>query len=220
MTWQVRHEGSPRVVQGLTLQDIVQGLLDGSWETTDEVMGPGEKVWTPIETHPQLAESAAEVEPPPAGHHGEATSLDMNALIDVCLVLLIFFILTTTYATAVQKVVPMPTIKADSEGSKVRVVRPDEVKKRMIRLHAQRDKEGKLVLRLENQPISVLAEDGQTLDGDKLRDALRPYVRGEDGKNEVLLDARGISWGMVIGIQDAAKAAGVRTVHHLLRKAG
>jgi len=97
-------------------------------------------------------------------------------------------------------------------------VRPDEVKKRMIRLHAQRDKEGKLVLRLENQPISVLAEDGQTLDGDKLRDAIRPYVRGEEGKNEVLLDARGISWGMVIGIQDAAKAAGVRTVHHLLRK--
>jgi biopolymer transport protein ExbD len=218
MTWQVRHEGSPRVVQGLTLPDIVQGLRDGSWEPTDEVMAPGEKTWTAIENHPQLAEQVADLEPPPIKHRDDATSLDMNAMIDVCLVLLIFFILTTTYATAVQKVVPMPTIKSESDGSKVRVVRPDEVKKKMIRLQAQRDAAGRLILRLENQPISVVSEDGQTLDGDRLRDALKPYVRGEDGKNELILDAGGISWGMVIAIQDAAKSAGVRTVHHLLRK--
>jgi biopolymer transport protein ExbD len=217
MTWQVRHEGSPQVVQGLTLPDIVHGLRDASWEPTDEVMGPGENTWTAIENHPQLAEYADELEPPPSRHGGEATSIDMNALIDVCLVLLIFFILTTTYATAVQKVVPMPSVKSEAD-SKVRVVRPDEVKKRMIRLQAQRDAAGKSVFRLELQPISVLAEDGQTLDGDKLRAALEPYVRGEEGKNEVLLDAQGVSWGMVVAIQDAAKSAGVRTVHHLLKK--
>jgi biopolymer transport protein ExbD len=220
MTWQVRHEGSPRVVQGLTLEDIVHGLRDGNWEPTDEVMGPGETAWTAIENHPQLAEYAAEVEPPPSRHGGEATSIDMNALIDVCLVLLIFFILTTSYAAAVQKVVPMPSVKQEADGSKVRLVRPEEVKKRMIRLQAQRDVSGKIVFRLELQPISVLAEDGQTLDGDKLRDALKPYVRGEDGKNELLLDAQGISWGMVVAIQDAAKSARVRTVHHLLKKSG
>jgi biopolymer transport protein ExbD len=218
MTWQVRHQGSPRVVQGLTLDDIVHGLRDGSWEVTDEVMAPGEKAWMPIEGHPQLAALAADLEPTPIKHRDDATSLDMNALIDVCLVLLIFFILTTTYAAAVQKVVPMPTVKADAEGNKVRVVRPDEVKKRMIRLQAERDPTGKLVIRLENQPISAAAEDGQKLDGDKLSDALKPYVRGENGKNEMILDARGISWGTVIAIQDAAKAAGVRTVHHVLRK--
>jgi biopolymer transport protein ExbD len=219
MSWQVRHEGSPQVVPGLALADIVHGLRDGSWEPTDEVIGPGEQSWTAIENHPQLAEYAAEIEPAPPRHFGEATNIDMNALIDVCLVLLIFFILTTTYAAAVQKVVPMPNVQSENEG-KVRVVRPDEVKKRMIRLQAQRDATGKVAFRLELQPISVVSEDGQTLDGDKLRDALKPYVRGEDGKNEVLLDAQGISWGMVVAIQDAAKSAGVRTVHHLLRKPG
>ncbi len=216
MPWQVRHQGSPRIVQGLTLPDIVHGLRDGSWEPTDEVLGPGEHIWVSIESHPQLAEAAAEVEPLPSRHHEEATSLDMNALIDVCLVLLIFFILTTTYAAAVQKVVPMPTVKSD--GGKARVVRPEEVKKKMIRLQARREPDGKIALRLENQPIAVLTADGQTLDADKLRDALKPYVRGEDGKNEVILDAAGISWGMVIALQDAAKSAGIRTVHHLLRK--
>jgi biopolymer transport protein ExbD len=220
MTWQVRHEGSPRVVPGLTLEDIVHGLRDGSWEPTDEVMGPGDKSWTAIENHPQLAEYAMEVEPSPATHHVEATSIDMNALIDVCLVLLIFFILTTAYATAVQKVVPMPAIKSEADDGKVRVVRPDEVKKRMIHLQAQGDAAGKLVFRLENAPISVLSEDGRTLDGDKLRKALEPHVRGQDGKHEVILDAQGISWGMVIAIQDAARSAGVRTVHHLWKKSG
>jgi len=216
MSWQARHEGSPRAVQGLTLEDIVNELRNGRWEPTDEVMGPGDRVWVAIENHLQLAEYAAELEPPPRRRE-EPTTLDMTALIDVCLVLLIFFILTTTYAAAVQKVVPMPSVKSD-EG-KARTVRTEDIKKRMIRLQVHGDKGGGPVsFRLENQPVAVLAEDGKTLDGDKLRDALRPYVRGENGKHEVLLDARDISWGMVIAIQDAAKSAGVRTVHHVLRK--
>src|SRR4051812_31415454 len=98
MAWQVRHEGSPRVVRDLTAQQIVDGLRDGLWEPTDEVQGPGEARWRAIEAHPQFAEAALDLETPPPAHPPEATSLDMNALIDVCLVLLIFFILTTSYA--------------------------------------------------------------------------------------------------------------------------
>jgi hypothetical protein len=113
----------------------------------------------------------------------------------------------------------MPTsVKADS--TKARKVRMEDVKKRMIRLQVFRDKAGKPVVHLENQPIAVLAEDGEAIDGDKLREALRPYVRGEDGKTEVLLDARLVSWGTVISIQDAAKSAGVRTIHYVLPKGG
>lgn len=217
MTWQIRHQGSPRSVKGLSLAEIVAGLRDDRWEVTDEVMGPGETTWIAIENHPQLAEQAADLEPPPPHSRDDATSLDMNALIDVCLVLLIFFILTTTYASAVQKIVPIPSVK--SENKKPRVVRIDEVKKRMIRLQAQREpSSGKISIRLENQAVSVLGEDGQTLDFEKLSSALRPYVRGEEGKKEIILDARGINWGMVIAIQDAAKAAGIRTVHHLMRQ--
>ncbi len=213
MSWQLRHEGSPQAIKGLTLPQIVDGLRDGLWETTGEVRGPEDTAWRTIDSHPQLAEIAEEIETPPP-RHDEGTHLDMNALIDVCLVLLIFFILTTTYAAAVQKVVPLPTIK--SEGKKVRVVTAKEIKDQMIRLEASGDAAGKPVLRLENQTINVLNDDG-AVDPDKLRAALRPFVRGEDRKTEIILDARDVSWGTVIAIQDGAKAAGVHTVHHLLK---
>jgi len=215
MTWQVRHQGSPRSVGGLSLEEIAAGLRDGVWETTDEVKGPGETTWQAIESHPQLAALAEELELPPPRRREEGTYIDMNALIDVCLVLLIFFILTTTYAAAVQKVVPLPAIKAD--GKKARPVKLDEIKKRMIRLVVARDKAGVPVVRLENQNISVFSQDG-SLDHDKLRDAIKPYVKGEDGKKEIIFDARDISWGQAIAIQDAAKSAGIRTIHYLLRK--
>src|SRR5262245_38710805 len=98
MPWQLRHQGSPQAVTGLSLQQIAEGLRDGLWETTDEVMCPSDQVWQAIENHPALAELAEEIEAPPPLHRDEGTHLDFNALIDVCLVLLIFFILTTTYA--------------------------------------------------------------------------------------------------------------------------
>ena len=215
MSWQIRHQGSPRSVGGLSLEEIIAGLRDGVWETTDEVKGPGETVWQPIENHPQLAALAAEMEQPPRRRRDEGTHLDMNALIDVCLVLLIFFILTTTYASAVQKVVPMPLIKAD--GKKARVVKLDEIRKRMIRLVVARDKAGIPLIRLENQNISVFSQDG-SLDHDKLRDAIKPYVKGEDGKTEIIFDPGDLLWGEAIAIQDAAKSAGIRTIHYLQRK--
>jgi biopolymer transport protein ExbD len=199
----------------MSLEDIAAGLRDGVWETTDEVKGPGETAWQAIESHPQLAALAAELEPPPPRRRDEGTHIDMTALIDVCLVLLIFFILTTTYAAAVQKVVPLPAIKAD--GKKARPLKLEEIKKRMIRLVVTRDKAGVPVVRLENQNVAVFTPDG-SLDHDKLRDAIKPYVKGEDGKTEIVFDAKDISWGQAIAIQDAAKSAGIRTIHYLLRK--
>ncbi len=215
MPWQLRHEGSPQVVKDLTLDQVVDGLRDGRWETTDEALAPGATRWLPLEQQPPLAEVMEELTPTESARHEDATHLDMNALIDVCLVLLIFFILTTTYAATVQKVVPIPTAKED--GSKAKVVRVEDVKKRMIRVQAYLE-QGKPVLRVENQTVDALAADGQSIDPDKLSDALRPLVRGDDHRTEVLLDARGVTWGAVIAIQDGAKAAGVHTVHHLLRR--
>ena len=215
MPWRLRHEGSPRELGDLSLPQIVEGLRDGAWETTDEVKGPSDRDWQAIENHPALAEIAAELEAPPRLRREEGTHLDFNALIDVCLVLLIFFILTTTYVNAVQKVVPLPMLKA--ETNKVRVIDIKDVKDHMIRLQASVDATGKPVLRLENQPIQVFAADGKTIDPDKLRDALQPYVRGADRKTEMILDARGITWGTVIAIQDGAKAAGIHAIHHLLK---
>lgn len=216
MPWQLRHQGSPKSIPDLSLGQIVDGLRDGVWESTDEVLGPDESSWLPIENHPQLAEIAEEIEAPPPRRRDEGTHLDFNALIDVCLVLLIFFILTTTYGALVQKVVPLPMVKGDAD--KQRVVTAKQVKERMIRLQVYLDQAGKPVVRLENQNVNVLASDGATIDSAKLTVALKPYVRGEERKTEMLLDAREITWGTVIAIQDAAKGAGVHLIHHLLRK--
>ena len=217
MSWQLRHEGSPQVLADLTLEQIVEGLRDGLWETTDEVRGPADKDWRKIEVHPRLSEVAEELMTPPPVRHEEPTSLDMNALIDVCLVLLIFYMITTAYATMVQKTVPLPMTKADSKG--IRVIRVDEVKAKMIRVQAHHDKDGKPVVLVEGQTLSnILLSDGTTIDPDKLSSAMRPFGKGEDHKTEVLLDARDITWENAIQIQDGARAAGVQTVHHLLKK--
>src|SRR6266851_8382043 len=107
MTWKIRHQGSPKSIEGLTLAEIVEGLRDGLWEPTDEVMGPDDLQWTSIENHPQLADLALDIDPQPPTYHEDETRLDMTPLIDVTLVLLIFFILTTSYA-ALQKMLDAP----------------------------------------------------------------------------------------------------------------
>ena len=216
MTWKIRHEGSPRHLEGLTFAQVAEGLRDGQWEPTDEVMGPQDTAWVVIEDHPQLAEIAADVEPPPR-HHPDETHLDMNALIDVCLVLLIFFMLTTTYVVTVQKVVPLPTV-AEQQKKGPKRVRTDQVKRQMVRVEATADKSGKLTVRVENQTLPVVRADGKTLDETKFRKELERYTRGPERKTEMLLDAPSVTWGTVIALQDAAKSAGVRVVNHLVKK--
>jgi len=213
MPWQLRHQGSPTVLKGLTFEQIVEGLRAGSWEPTDEVLGPSDKTWSAIESHPQLAEIALDLEPPQPLHRDEETRLDMNALIDVCLVLLIFFILTTTYAAAVQKLVPLPSIKGPT--GKARVVSVKDVSQRMIRLQVYQEKDGKPAVRLENQSIDVASGDGKGIDPDKLREALQPYVRGPDRKSEIILDIKGVSWGAAVAVQDGARSAGILKIHML-----
>ncbi len=170
-----------------------------------------------IDAHPKLTEIAEEFATPPPVRHEEPTSLDMNALIDVCLVLLIFFMITTAYATMVQKSVPLPMTKADAKG--VRVIRVDQVKSSMVRVQAYKDKAGKIAVLVQNQTLKdVFSADGKQIDADKVREAIAPYVKGDEHKTEVLLDARDITWENVIQIQDGARAAGVQMVHHLLLK--
>lgn len=215
--WRLRHQGSPREISDLSVQQIVDGLRDGLWETTDEIRGPSDERWQAIESHPQLREIAEDLATPPPVRHEDPTSLDMNALIDVCLVLLIFYMITTAYAAMVQKSVPLPMTRADAKG--IKVIRVDEVKSKMIRVQTYLDASGKPVVRVENQTLKdVLDADGMKIDADKVRAALQPYVKGESHKTEVLLDAREITWENVVLLQDGARAAGVQTVHHLLKK--
>jgi biopolymer transport protein ExbD len=205
--WKVRHEGSPRAVEGLTLQQVVEGLQDGLWEATDEVMGPGAAGWVAIENHPQLAEVAADLEPPPSRTYDDETRLDMNALIDVCLVLLIFFMLITSYAV-LQKRLEQAQAKEDAEGMKV--IKGKDVDQQML-LVTVRMENGQPVIKLEDKAISM---DGLAIAFDRA-------VKGTT-KTELLLDAADeVPHGVVVAIQDAASGARLSKVHLVVpKKAG
>jgi biopolymer transport protein ExbD len=198
MNWKVRHEGSPQAVE-LTFEQLQDGLADGRWEATDEVMGPEDTGWVPIESHPALAELAAELEPPPPKTYDDETRLDMTALIDVCLVLLVFFILTTTVA-ALQKVLEAPSVEKDKV--KVAVLTKEKVAEQMIHVTAKMEN-GEPVIRVEDkvvQPENLLAE-------------LRRYTRTKGGKNQLLLEHDdNVSHETVVQIIDAAKGAGMERI--------
>lgn len=216
-TWKARHQGSPQIVQGLTFSQLVTGLEDGRWEVTDEVMGPNDTKWIAIESHPQLIEIAMELEPEPPRPQEDETRLDMNALIDVTLVLLIFFILTTTRAAALQKIIPLPTIDVNKETG-AKVYRAADVEKYMVHVKAYADESGKPVVKIGEQTIDAVGEDGKSIDTEKLRGLFQPFFKVDPTKTEMVLEARQITWGDVVAIQDAAKGAGVRVVHHLRQK--
>jgi biopolymer transport protein ExbD len=199
MTWRIRHQGSPRAVEGLTTAEVVEGLQDGLWEPTDEVMGPQDQEWAALENHPQFADIAMDLQPHEPRHYDDETHLDFNPLIDVCLVLLIFFILTTSYA-ALQKVLPMPGVSAKKvEGPPT--VRPEQVKEFMIKVDAFQEN-GKLIIKVE----------GETVDPENLVPVLTSRVK-RSRKTELLINAKGVDWGVVVMIQDAAKGAGVEKLH-------
>jgi biopolymer transport protein ExbD len=206
MNYSIRHEGSPRSIDHLSVAQVLEGLRDGLWEPTDEVKGPQDPQWLALENHPQFADAAADYEPLPPPSHGDETRLDMNPLIDVALVLLIFFILTTTYET-MRKVMDMPGATAEKQEGKLTEVSPELVKEVMIKVEA-RQENGQPVIRVEDEPVAEK----------DLRSALRRYVR-ETRKTRLLIDAKGVEWGVVVKIQDEARGAGVQNIHVLAEQA-
>jgi biopolymer transport protein ExbD len=203
-TWKVRHEGSPRSVDNLSLAQVVEGLQDGLWEATDEVMAPGNANWVAIENHPQLEEIAADLEPPQTRTYDDETRLDMNALIDVCLVLLIFFMLITSYSI-LQKRLEQPNVR-DEGADGVPIVKKD-AQEQMLLVKVKME-DGQPVIRLEDKVIPVDALDVR----------FRQAVAGTP-KNELLLDFDDdVPHRVIVAIQDAASGARFTRVHFVLRK--
>jgi biopolymer transport protein ExbD len=146
---------------------------------------------------------AAELEPPPPKVYDDETRLDMTALIDVCLVLLVFFILTTSYA-ALQRLIDAPAMA----GEKLKgppVVTKDQVDKLMV----------KVDVRMQ-QDVPVIKVEGETVEKDQLRAVLSRFAN-EKRKTELLIDhSPRVPHGTIIAIQDAAKGAGFTKVHILV----
>lgn len=203
MTWSIRHEGSPKAVEGLTLAQIVEGLQDGQWELTDEVQGPGDTAWTAIENHPQLEEVVADIEPLPPPTHPDETHLDMTPLIDVCMVLLIFFILTISQATLVKQLEAANL----SDKSKVKVVTREQVERTMVPVN----------VKMENGKPVISIGDKQVAEND-LEAELYRYV-SQTHRTTLLLDwGPGVLERTIVEIQDAAKGAGIKQVSIVVPK--
>lgn len=193
MTWSVRHAGSPRWVAGLSAGAVRDGIAAGRWEPDDEVRALGGD-WQSLESHPEFADAVAEAEPPPHDVEDD-TRLDMNPLIDVCLVLLIFFILTTTYET-MRKVLDMPGATQAKATPGVRRTRED-MKKSVVWIEI-RSKNGSPIVTIENQPVTM----------DQIGPMLERLTKST-GKRQALVDAQEVEWGTVVTIMDAARAAGI-----------
>jgi biopolymer transport protein ExbD len=197
MCWKVRHQGSPHAVDDLTFKQIAEALEDGQWELTDEVQGPDDTGWTPIENHKMFAELAEDMDTTTERKPDEGTHLDMTALIDVCLVLLVFFILTTGYA-ALQKL-----LELGNTVDGLRIVTKPDVERLMLQISA-RQENGKTVMRLEKEVIEP----------SDLRGRLYDLVRQTKKFNLLVTHDPEVPWGDLIGIQDAAKFAGIQDAVH------
>src|SRR5262249_38253026 len=129
----------------------------------------------------------------------DETVLDMNPLIDVCLVLLIFFILTTSYA-ALQKVLDMPAASAERVKD-IPVVPRDKIEEFMIQVQARME-DGRPGIRVEKKEV----------DPRRLVAELQRWTQ-QSKKAQMLLDAAGVDWETVVRIQDAAKGADIQKVY-------
>jgi biopolymer transport protein ExbD len=206
MAWSIRHQGSLRAVRGLSLAQVVEGLKDETWDSTDEVLGPADRRWTAIENHPHLEQIAFDIDQARSQvvteDDADEQRIDMNSLIDVCLVLLVFFILATTLVV-MEKVLDIPRNRAD-----IPTISPKAIDQSCIYLKAYKQ-DGKTIIEINQRHVPV--EDLQLH---------LERARRETQRADLVLDATGVEWETVVSIIDAAGGAGVRRVQFLVKQTG
>jgi biopolymer transport protein ExbD len=199
--WKIRHEGSPQAVVLASAQRVLEGIRDGDWEPSDEVLGPNDRDWQAIADHPQFAEAIAAMEPPPAPLADE-TRLDMNPMIDVALVLLIFFILTTTYAS-LRRAIDLPPEPPEEHATKTQqILKPADIEDRAFKVRIWMEK-NQPVIQIENKMIPV----------GSLEREVRDFVKAT-GRKELFVEvAADVPWGIEAALYDAAKGADIHRIY-------
>jgi biopolymer transport protein ExbD len=201
--WSVRHAGSPESVDGLTAEDVLDGVKEEIWDPSDEIMGPDDPDWVPLEQHPVFAQAMADYDPPPPKEPVDETKLDMNPLIDVALVLLIFFMLTTTYEE-LRKEFSAPAADSQNPGT---TKTDSELKRTAIRVRARMEGD-KPVFRVEDE---VVPETGLEAKFKEYKEKL--------GHDKLAMDVDpDVPWRAVVAIQDAAAGAKFQEIIRVMRK--
>lgn len=204
MAWLVRSEGSA-AVELPTAQRVLEGVAEGDFAPTDQVRGPGEAGWQAIESHPQFAEAVESLDQR-VRFLTEDDKLDFNPLIDVALVLLIFFILTATY-TSLRRAIDLPAGPSDDKGGAQQVIKEDDVKDRSFQFRVWQE-DGRTLFKLEDRQLLA----------DEVERAMIEHVR-TTGRKELLLDVgTGVEWGEVARVYDAAKAADIHQINRLYKR--
>ena len=198
--WLVRFEGTADTVPVESAQRVLEGIRDGEWEPSDEVRGPADKGFTIIEEHPLFAESVAEMGEP-IRREASDDALDMNPMIDVCLVLLIFFILTTTYES-LRRTIDVPAEPENKEAVAKQI--QDDIRDKAFTVAAWMES-GKPTIKIEDEVIPFAELDAK----------VKQHVKAT-GRTEMLLEVDGrVPWGIEAAIHDAAKGA---NIHQIYRK--
>jgi len=202
--WKMRHQGSPQSLDRMTAEQIVEGVQEGQWDPTDEVLGPHDTAWQSLEMHPHFAEAMADIDPPVAPPPPDETRLDMNPLIDVALVLLIFFILTTTYEE-LRKMFPAPPGTQDEVKQ---TIGDGALREITIRVTAEQEN-GQTVIRVENEPTPETDLKQRFIDWKK---------KTGHSKLAVEMDKL-VPWKTFMAIQDAAAGADIQETIRIERRA-
>ena len=197
--WLLRASGSRRPTRLPSEPHVLQAVLRGDWQPDDEVLGPGESLWLPIEDHPTFADALAELGPPIAVEKPDETRLDMNPLIDVALVLLIFFILTTSVAS-LRRALDMPDQAPDGQG--ISKTPKQKLEDRTIRVVLENDSTGKPIVKIDDKAVTLADVESE----------LKAAMKRTD-KREVFLQASDqVEWGIEARVHDAIRGAGITKI--------
>jgi biopolymer transport protein ExbD len=196
----LRRAGTDSTRDGLSREAVARMVLDGRADLSDEVQGPADLDWTPIADHPEFAAEVEAIESLTVPDKvEEETHLDMNPLIDVSLVLLIFFILTATYEE-MRKELPSPPPSKEKQVKGTQIVSPDDLNRMAVAV---------VILSGEEPTYRV---SNQTVPASGLREALIAALK-QSGLRRLSLEVQPkVPWKAVTGFQDAATGIGVEEI--------
>lgn len=197
--WDLRnHEADSKSIlfESFEIQDLIaSGLIS----INDEIRKEGETAWKTLADYPEFEEAFSTKS---TIKHDEDENIDMNALIDVCLVLLVFFILLTSYAKLVQHLEAAKT-NPDSKIPSITTTQADQKTKVVIKIEA-----GKTCFYINEQVV----------ESENLTSALKASARKLKSKDLILYYSDDVPYQAVISIQDAARAADFQQILQALEK--
>ncbi|MCY2969387.1 MAG: biopolymer transporter ExbD [Planctomycetota bacterium] len=197
--WDLRNHDSDSksiLLESIEIQDlIVSGLIS----IDDEIRKEGETTWKTFLDYPEFDDTFSVKS---SIKHDEDENIDMNALIDVCLVLLVFFILLTSYAKLVQHLEAAKT-NPDSKIPSITTTQADQKTKVVIKTEA-----GKTLFYINEQVV----------ESENLTTALKASARKLKSKDLILFYSDDVPYQAVISIQDAARAADFQQILQALEK--